>query len=115
MQNGQSATEWMGEDGAAVMNIYRSEREDNIEKVSTNNTSTTDNGPNSGDAMEGEDLYNSAMSPDDDYTTSYEEQTEWATTATDTGVNVDNGTKEDKENNTTVSPNEEAVINNEEE
>lgn len=115
-QNGQTSTEWIGEDGAAVMNIYRSEPEDNTEKVSTPNATTTENGPNPGDIMEGEDLYYSSMSPDEDYTTNYSEQTtEWTTIAADTATNVDDGTNEKEKDNTTVDPNEEAVINNEEE
>lgn len=113
-QNGQTSTEWIGEDGIAVTNVYRTEPEDNTQKVNTTTTTTTENGPNAGD-VEGEDLYYSAMSPDEDYTTNYEEQiTEWTTTAADTATKVDDGTNKEEEK-TTVNPNEEAVINNEEE
>ena len=116
-QNGQTSTEWIGENGAAVMNVYRTEPEDNTQKVNTTTTTTTtENGPNAGEAVEGEDLYYSSMSPDENYSTNYEEQTtEWTTTAADTATNVEDGTEDDEKDNTTVNPNEEAVIINDEE
>jgi hypothetical protein len=117
-QNGQTSTEWISEDGSAVMNVYRTNEENTDAMNNTGSGTTTTNGgngPNAGDVMEGEDLYYNSMSPDDDYTTNYEEQTEWTTTAADTATNADNGTNKNEEDNTTVSANGEAVMNNEEE